>query len=61
MALTSIGKGNEVFTAIFEFNVDPEQQARMRTELPQIMANVVSKQPGFVSGNLHLATTARRS
>ena len=48
MALTSIGKGNEVFTAIFEFNVDPEQQARMRTELPQIMANVVSKQPGFV-------------
>lgn len=55
MALTSIGKDNEVFTAIFEFNVDPEQQARMRTELPQIMANVVSKQPGFVSGNLHLS------
>ena len=55
MALTSIGSGNEVFTAIFEFNVDPEQQGRMRTELPQIMANVVSKQPGFVSGNLHLS------
>lgn len=55
MPETSIGKDRDVFTAIFEFNVDPDQQARMRTELPRIMADVVSKQPGFVSGNLHLS------
>ena len=55
MALTSIGCENDVFTAIFEFDVDPEQQARMRIELPQIMGDIVSKQPGFVSGNLHLS------
>jgi len=53
--VATIDADNKFFTAVFEFNVDPTQQARMRTELPRIMDEVVSKQPGFVSGNLHLS------
>ena len=51
--LVTIGKDKDVFTAIFEFDVTPEQQERMKTELPHIVSTVVSKQPGFVSANLH--------
>lgn len=51
--IVPIGKDNDVFTAIFEFDVTPEQQERMKTELPNIVSTVVSQQPGFVSNNLH--------
>lgn len=43
MAETAIGEDKDVLTAIFEFNVEPEDQERMRTELPEVMTNVVSQ------------------
>lgn len=55
MRRTIIDRDSGVFTVVNEFEVSPEQQERMRVDLPAVMTEVVCRQPGFVSGNVHLS------
>lgn len=44
---------NEVFTVIFDFDVEPRNQVILTPRIEYLVANVVSKQPGFLTSNLH--------
>ena len=57
---TIIGSDHEVFTVIFEFNVRPEQQHELGEKIEQLVHEIVSEQPGFVSAHLHLSTDGEK-
>lgn len=55
MKLSQIGKENRVFTVIFEFEVEPEQQQELAGKIQGLVREIVSKQPGFIAAHLHLS------
>lgn len=57
---TVIGSDQELFTVIFEFNVEPDQQEELSQGIQQLVDEIVSKQPGFISANLHLSTDGEK-
>lgn len=60
MPQTVIDKDRGVLTVINEFHVTRDQQQEIVRCFPPLMTDVVSKVPGFVSGNLHLSTDGER-
>lgn len=60
MPCTVIDKQRSVLTVINEFQVTPEQQEHIVERFPPLMTDVVSKVPGFVSGNLHISADGER-
>ena len=60
MKLSQIGKQNEVFTVIFEFEVRPEQQKELAGKIQELVREIVSRQPGFVAAHLHLSTDGEK-
>lgn len=60
METTVIGKDQDVWTVIFEFDVEPEQQPRLRDGIERLVAEIVSKQPGFIAAHLHLSQDGRK-
>ena len=57
---TVIDTQRSVLTVINEFQVTPEQQEQIVQRFPPLMTDVVSKVPGFVSGNLHISADGER-
>jgi heme-degrading monooxygenase HmoA len=53
---TVIGSEQDVFTVIFEFEIQPDQQEEISAAIQQLLSEVVSTQPGFISAHLHLST-----
>lgn len=51
--MTSISEGRDVVTLINVFTVAPENQQRLVDVLVRATEAVVSKQPGYVSANIH--------
>jgi hypothetical protein len=60
MPRTVIDKDGSVLTVINEFHVTREQQEQIVRRFPPLMSDVVSKVPGFVSGNLHISADGER-
>jgi heme-degrading monooxygenase HmoA len=60
MPRTVIDEGRCVLTVINEFHVTREQQEQIVRRFPPLMSDVVSKVPGFVSGNLHISADGER-
>lgn len=60
MPRTIIDKEQPILTVINEFHVTREQQEQIVERFPPLMADVVSKVPGFVSGNLHISGDGER-
>ena len=60
MATSSIGNDHSVFTVIFEFNVEPEQQQELSEKIQGLVREVVSEQPGFLASHLHLSTDGEK-
>ena len=60
MPSTVIDSESSVFTVINEFRVTATQQAEIRRRFPALMTDVVSKAPGFISGNLHVSMDGER-
>ncbi|MFN8108894.1 MAG: antibiotic biosynthesis monooxygenase family protein [Thermoleophilia bacterium] len=55
-----IDKDSSIFTVVNEFHVTPEQQGEILRVFPPLMTDVVSRIPGFVSGNLHISADGER-
>src|SRR5829696_2479656 len=51
--MVTIAKDNDVVTLINVFTVAPERQQRLVDVLVEATQAVMSKQPGFVSANIH--------
>jgi quinol monooxygenase YgiN len=51
----TVGQGQDVFTVIFECDIKPDQKDGLVNGLTEIVSTIVSKQPGFVSANLHVS------
>ena len=60
MPCTIIDKERSVVTVINEFHVTPEQQEQIVRRFPPLLTEIVSKVPGFVSGNLHISGDGER-
>jgi heme-degrading monooxygenase HmoA len=60
MPRTVIDKDDSVLTVVNEFHVTREQQEQVVRRFPPLMSDVVSKVPGFVSGNLHISADGER-
>ena len=58
--MTTISQGNNVVTLINVFTVEPENQQRLVDVLVEATEKVMSKQPGFVSANLHRSLDGKR-
>lgn len=58
--MTEIGTGNDVHIVIFEFDIEPEEQQPLREGIEQLVRDIVSRQPGFVSANLHVSRDGRK-
>lgn len=57
---STIGRGRDVLTVIFEFNVRPEQQRELSEKIEGLVEDVVRHQPGFLSSHLHLSTDGEK-
>lgn len=55
-----LGHERDVFTVLFEFHIEPDQQQALCEALQQIVTDVVSRQPGFVSATLHVSRDKHR-
>jgi heme-degrading monooxygenase HmoA len=53
--MTVSGPHGDGLTVIYEFDVDPQEQQTLREGLEQLICEVISRQPGFVSADLHLS------
>ncbi len=51
--MTSISEGREITTLINIFTVAPENQQRLMDVLVRATEEVISRQPGYVSANIH--------
>lgn len=60
MAHTTIGQDRDVLTVIFEFDIEADQQQELSEKIQQLVRDIVSKQPGFISANLHLSTDGQK-
>jgi heme-degrading monooxygenase HmoA len=60
MPYTVIDKERPILTVVNEFHVTAEQQEQIVEQFPPLMIDVVSKVPGFVSGNLHISADGER-
>lgn len=60
MPRTVIDMERPVLTVINAFTVTPEQQEEIVERFPPLMTDVVSRVPGFVSGNLHVSADGER-
>jgi heme-degrading monooxygenase HmoA len=60
MPRTVIDKDRQLLTVVNEFHVTREQQEQIVRRFPPLMSEVVSKVPGFVSGNLHISVDGER-
>ena len=58
--MTTISKDNNVVTLINVFTVEPENQQRLVDVLVEATEKVMSRQPGFVSANLHKSLDGTR-
>lgn len=51
--MTHIAKGNDLVTLINVFTVTPDKQQRLIDILVEATEEVMNKQPGFISANIH--------
>jgi heme-degrading monooxygenase HmoA len=58
--MATIAKDNDVVTLINVFTVEPGQQQRLVNVLVEATEAVMSKQPGFVSANIHRSLDGTR-
>ncbi len=58
--MTTISKDNPVVTLINVFTVEPENQGRLVDVLTEATEKVMSRQPGFISANLHKSLDGKR-
>src|SRR5215210_4506045 len=58
--MVTIAKDNDVVTLINVFTVAPEDQQRLVGVLVEATEAVMSKQPGFVSANIHRSLDGTR-
>ena len=58
--MVTIVKDNDLVTLINVFDVDPEDQQRLVDALVDATQAVMSKQPGFVSANIHRSLDGTR-
>lgn len=58
--MTKIGPGHDVLTVVFEFDIEPEEQQPLCEAVMRLVGDIVSRQPGFVSANLHLSRDGRK-
>ena len=58
--MTTITTANDVVTLIDVFTVEPEHQQRLVDVLVRATQTIVSKQPGFVSANIHKSLDGMR-
>lgn len=57
---TVVGAAKDVFTVIFEFDIQPDQQQPLSSGIQNVLRDVVSRQKGFISANLHLSTDGEK-
>lgn len=57
---TSIGKGKDVLTVIFEFNIKPEQQEDVSSMIQKLVGEIVRHVPGFICSHLHVSTDGEK-
>jgi quinol monooxygenase YgiN len=60
MSEVTIGEGRDVCTVIVEFDIDAVGQEAAAEAVRTAVTDVVSRQPGFLSANLHLSTDGER-
>jgi heme-degrading monooxygenase HmoA len=53
--MTVSGPDGDGLTVIYEFDVDPQEQQPLREGIEQLVRDVISRQPGFISADLHLS------
>jgi heme-degrading monooxygenase HmoA len=53
--MTVSGPGSRGLTVIYEFDVEPEEQQPLRDGIEQLLRDVLSHRPGFVSAALHVS------
>ena len=58
--MTTISKDNKCVTLINVFTVEPENQQRLVDVLTEATEQVMSRQPGFISANLHKSLDGKR-
>jgi quinol monooxygenase YgiN len=58
--MATIAKDNDVVTLINVFTVEPGHQQRLVDVLVEATESVMSKQPGFVSANIHRSLDGTR-
>lgn len=58
--MTKISPGNEVVTLINVFTVEPQDQERLVKVLVEATEEVMNRQPGFVSANIHRSLDGTR-
>jgi quinol monooxygenase YgiN len=51
----SVGETQNVLTVIFEFDIKPDQKDALCNGINGLVDGIVSKQPGFISANLHVS------
>jgi heme-degrading monooxygenase HmoA len=57
---TTNAADREALTVIFEFDVEVEEQQPLCEGIERLIREVVSRQPGFVAGNLHVSRDGRK-
>lgn len=60
MVMTTISAERQLVTLINVFTVEPERQQALVDLLAQVTQEVMNKQPGFVSANLHKSLDGTR-
>jgi heme-degrading monooxygenase HmoA len=58
--MTEISSERDVLTVIFEFDVEPDEQQPLRASIEALVRDIVSRQPGFLSADLHLSRDGRK-
>jgi quinol monooxygenase YgiN len=58
--MTTIAQGSDCITLINVFTVAPEQQKRLVDMLDKATQTVMSRQPGFVSANIHASLDGKK-
>jgi heme-degrading monooxygenase HmoA len=58
--MTTIENGRSLCTLINVFTVEPENQQKLFEELKEATEKVMSRQPGYISANLHLSDDKKK-
>ena len=58
--MTTIDDTKKICTLINVFTVQPEKQKELFENLKEASEKVMSKMPGYISANIHMAMTARQ-